>query len=290
MDKLENDILRIETTPFSASLHSLIYKPFQRELTLSLKTEEDHCSHPSYSGCTIFPFAGRIERGIFNGTKFDRNDGLNSLHGGREARNAVFDKIESTSYSTAYRKYRRRGEDGIESDRVYTVTYSVDGNSLMITHEMESGKPVLCDTTCHLYFNLGSSSDILSHRIKLDENAIVLNNTNHIPLTITPTKGTPFDLNSERVLEEVNSLEDFSFSNGLNNAFRLSGEKRLLLKADDLMMSATSSSQAVVLYGGGYLERKAAYIAVEFEDVPFQETRTVTDHYRRTFSYTFLER
>lgn len=287
MDKLENDTLRIETTPYSASLHSLVYKPFERELTLTLESEEAHTFHPSYSGCTIFPFAGRIKGGVFQNLKLDRNDGENSLHGGRDSRLAVFEKIKSTPSSVSYRTYRKKGEDNIDGNRVYTVTYSLEGDTLSITHEMASDKPVISDTTCHLYFNLGSDENVLNHRIRLDEDAIVLNNEDHTPQSLIPTKGTLFDLNEERTIESINSLGAFSFSRGLNNAYRLSGKRILHLLSGDLMMEAAGTSVGVVLYSGGYLERKAGYIAVEFEDLPFKETRTVTEYYRRDFSFTF---
>ncbi len=288
MHRLESNTLIVLTSAVSGSVHSIVYKPLGRELTLRLSSENEHRTDSSYSGSTIFPYSGRIPDALFNGILLDRNDGMNSLHGGSAARKAEFETADHSPSSVKYRTVRKKGDDLMNCHRVYSVTYSLYENELMITHEMESDVPVLTDTTCHLYFNLSGEKTILNHTIKVSEDAVVLNNPDHTAQKLIKTSGGVFDLNQPKRLGEICTLPQLSFSRGLNNAYRLVNDKFVRLESDDLMMEATSDSAAVVLYSGGYLKKPSSHIAVEFEDLPFNENRTVTDRYKRSFTYRFI--
>lgn len=288
MDRLESSTLLVLTTPVSASVHSIMYKPLMRELTLRLEDEKAHATAPSYSGSTVFPYAGRIEDAVFRGCPLDRNDGRNSLHGGSMARAAAFERIKSTPDSVTYRTIRKNGDDMLEAEREYRVTYTLSEDTLLISHEMESDKAVITDTTCHLYFNLSGEDTVLNHRVSLDEDAVILNNRDHTPQKLIETAGTTFDLTEPTMIRDIVGRREFAFSKGLNNAYRLSGEKTLKLESDDITLIASSDSRAVVLYSGGYLNPPSSHLAVEFEDIPFREARTVTEKYIRHFSFRFM--
>ncbi len=290
MHRLESNTITVLTSAVSGSVHSIIYKPLERELTLKLSSENEHKTDSSYSGSTIFPYSGRIAYALFDGILLDRNDGINSLHGGSAARDAVYETVDYATSFVKYRTVRKKGDDNLNSFRVYTVTYSLHGSELIITHEMESDVPVLTDTTCHLYFNLSGEKTIFNHAIKVSEDAVVLNNPDHTAQKLIKTSGGVFDLNQSKKLGEICTLPQLSFSCGLNNAYRLVNDKLLVLESDDLIMEATSDSAAVVLYSGGYLKEPSSHIAVEFEDLPFNENRTVTDRYKRSFTYRFIEK
>lgn len=290
MHRLESNTLIVLTSAVSGSVHSIVYKSLERELTLKLSSEREHKTDPSYSGNTIFPYSGRIANAIFNGILLDRNDGINSLHGGSAARKAEFETVDYSPCFIKYRTVRKKGDDLMNCHRVYSITYSLHENELMITHEMESDVPVLTDTTCHLYFNLSGENNILKHTIKVSEDAVVLNSSDHTARTLIETSGSFFNLNQPKKLGEICTLPQLSFSNGLNNAYRLVNDKLVRLESDDLMMEASSDSAAVVLYSGGYLKEPSSHIAVEFEDLPFNENRTVTDTYKRNFYYRFIEK
>ncbi len=242
---------------------------------------------PSYSGCTIFPFAGRIRNAVFRGIPLEKNDGKNSLHGGSSSRRASFRRIHSSPSSVTYRTKRNSGEDGLCGDRVYSVTYSLENDTLLIVHEMTSSSPVLTDTTCHLYFNLDGDETVLRHTLSLEETAIVLNAGDHTAERIMDTEKTAFDITHPVRLSTLSCLPSFSFSHGINNAYVLAGNGRLRLEGRDIALSAESSASSVVLYSGGYLENTNSHLAVEFEDIPTEDARTVSDRYRREFAFTF---
>lgn len=289
MDIIRDDILTLELTDICAAVHSIVHRRTGRELTLRLEHEADHAIHPSYSGNTILPFAGRIKGALFGSTRLDRNDGDNSLHGGSYAHDLPFEKIASTSTSVTYRLTRRPGEDHLDATRTYTVTYSLMDGCLTITHEMDSDRPVLVDTTCHLYLNLDGSQTIRDHIIGVGSSAIVLNDSGHCAREIVPIMGTQFDLSRPRRLGDLIDLGDFAFSKGVNNAYVLDKDRKVVLSTGELSLVASSDSEAVVLYSGGYLERPHSHIAIEFESIPFADTRPVLSHYRRSFSFRFYQ-
>ncbi len=289
MDIIQDDILTIELTETCAALHSIVFRKTGREVTLKLADEMEHACHPSYSGNTILPFAGRIKGAVFDSTRLDANDGANSLHGGSDAHHLPFEKAAATQTSVTYRLTRRPGEDCLDAMRTYTVTYALENGCLNIRHEMDSDRPVLVDTTCHLYLNLDGSETVRDHIIKVDSNAIVLNDSGHCAREIVPTAGTPFDLSKPRRLGDLIDLEEFAFSKGVNNAYVLDNDRQVVLSTDELSVIATSDSDAVVLYSGGYLDKPHSHIAIEFESLPFADTRPVLSHYSRSFSFRFCQ-
>ena len=77
-----------------------------------------------------------------------------------------------------------------------------------------------------------------------------------------------------------------AFSHGLNNAFILDG-KTITLETGGIRVDLESDSPAAVVYTGGYLDRPRSYVAIEFEDIPFPETRRVTASFTRRITLNF---
>ena len=178
-------------------------------------------SDPSYSGNTIFPFAGRIRGGVYGNCRFDLNDGANSLHGGSDSRKAVFSIAGKTDTCIVYTIERAAGQDGLMSGRVYTVEYSLSDNELVIVHTMKSSSPVLTDTTCHLYFNLSGEKTVGRHLIRLDSDEALINDEEHCAVKTVSLDGSALDLRAGCLLEDVCSAPCLGFSRGLNNAYIL---------------------------------------------------------------------
>lgn len=287
MDVLDNFFMTVCTSSCNAAVHSVYIKKIDRIVTLVLPTEESHMSDPSYSGNTIFPFAGRIRGGIYGNCRFDLNDGANSIHGGSESRKAVFLIAEKSDTRIVYTIERAAGQDGLMSGRVYTVEYSLSGNELVIVHRMTSSSPVLTDTTCHLYFNLSGEKTVGGHFIRLDSDEVLINDEEHCGLKTISLDGSALDLRSGRMLEEVCSAPCLGFSRGLNNAYILKKGSAVRLSAGGLSLEASSDSPAVVIYSGGFLEEPSSFIALEFQSVPLNECRSETKDYVRRMRFRF---
>ncbi len=287
MDNIENDYIKLECTPYSAAIHSIYLKEINRNITLTLESEKSHSTDPSYSGNTIFPFAGRIKGAKIRDLVLDNNDNGNSLHGGKNARKAVFKKIEQTEDKITYALVREKDDDNIKAKCAYTVTFGLKENRLLIDFEMLSDKNTLSDMTSHLYFNLDQGKTIENHEMRIDSDRVVINNSDHSAKEIIEVKGTPFDFREYKELKSAIESKDLKFSNGINNAFILSGDKTVCLKGRDVELKAKSDSPAVVIYTGGYLKNRNSYVAIEFEDIPFNDTRTFTNHFRRHIEFEF---
>ncbi len=287
MDYLENEDLAVETTACAAAVHSVYLKKAGRTVTLVLDREEDHNTDPSYSGNVIFPFAGRIKDALFNSIRLDRNDGNNSLHGGRDAHLAVFRKEAGDECSVVYSLERRRGEDNLPAHRLYTVSYTLSGSSLRIRLHMESDIPVLCDMTSHMYFNLSGEETVGRHLMRIRADRAAINNEDHTFRELIDPRGTCLDFSSFRELDEAIRAPELAFSHGLNNAYRLAGSPAVELKAGGVSLSADSDSRAAVIYTGGYLPVPSGFAAIEFQDLPASSERQVTADFTRTISFTF---
>ena len=275
------------TSPCNAAVHSVYIKKIDRTVTLVLPAEESHISDPSYSGNTIFPFAGRIRGGVYGNCRFDLNDGANSLHGGSDSRKAVFSIAGKTDTCIVYTIERAAGQDGLMSGRVYTVEYSLSDNELVIVHTMKSSSPVLTDTTCHLYFNLSGEKTVGRHLIRLDSDETLINDEEHCAVKTVSLDGSALDLRAGCLLEEVCSAPCLGFSRGLNNAYILKKGSAVHLSAGGLSLEASSDSPAVVIYSGGFLEKPSSFIALEFQSVPLNECRTESSDYVRHMRFRF---
>lgn len=287
MDVIESSELAVELSSFSAAVHSLYVKRPGRYVTLRLPDERLHMDDPSYSGNTVFPYAGRIKGAVWKGMKLDRNDGCNSLHGGFPAHKACFDLLEKSRFHALYHIHRNTGEDGLSCERDYFVRYEVKDGTLLIRHMMSASLPVLCDTTCHLYFNLDGSRTVDNHLIKLESDEMVINDSEHCGKGIIKTGGTVFDLSGGKRLDSVIHCDELSFSRGLNNAYILKEGSSLQLSAGGIKLTAASDSPAVVLYSGGYLEQPFSFLAVEFQGIPINSMREEWKEYERNFAFTF---
>lgn len=287
MDVLDNSFMTVCTSPCNAAVHSVYIKKIDRTVTLVLPAEESHISDPSYSGNTIFPFAGRIRGGVYGNCRFDLNDGANSLHGGSDSRKAVFSIAGKTDTCIVYTIERAAGQDGLMSGRVYTVEYSLSDNELVIVHTMKSSSPVLTDTTCHLYFNLSGEKTVGRHLIRLDSDEALINDEEHCAVKTVSLDGSALDLRAGCLLEEVCSAPCLGFSRGLNNAYILKKGSAVHLSAGGLSLEASSDSPAVVIYSGGFLEKPSSFIALEFQSVPLNECRTESSDYVRHMRFRF---
>ena len=287
METIESSELTVELSSFSAAVHSVYVKRQGRYVTLRLPDEKLHSYDPSYSGNTIFPYAGRIKKAVWKGVKLDGNDGCNSLHGGFSAHEACFDLLDKSRVHALYHLYRKAGEDCLPCARDYFVRYEVKDSTLLIRHSMSAALPVLCDTTCHLYFNLDGSDTVDNHFIRLESGEMVVNDSEHCGKEIIKTEGTVFDLCGGKLLGSVIHCEELSFSRGLNNAYILKEGSSLQLSAGGIKLTAASDSPAVVLYSGGYLERPFSFLAVEFQGIPINSMREEWKEYERNFAFTF---
>lgn len=171
----------------------------------------DGCVNNKYYGVTVGRFANRIGGAKFSldGTEYqlDKNDGNNTLHGGRfpfskriwkaeayEEDDGVFVRFELKSPD---------GDEGYPGKLRAVVSYGLTkSNEIVADYEAKVDAPSPVNLTNHAYFNLageGRGTDILSTELKLFSSSYVEVDKELIPTgRILPVENTPLDFRTKK--------------------------------------------------------------------------------------------
>jgi aldose 1-epimerase len=163
-----------------------------------------------FIGATIGRFGNRIGGGAFTlegkSYRLYRNDGENTLHGGRrgfdkllwkaeayEERDGVFVRFELESPD---------GDEGFPGKLKAAVSYGLTkSNEIIADYQAKVDAPCPVNLTNHAYFNLAGegSGDILSHELTLFASSYVEIDKNLIPTgKLIPVQNTPFDFRTRK--------------------------------------------------------------------------------------------
>lgn len=186
-----------------------------------------------YMGATIGRYGNRIAGASFemDGISYllHANNGPNTLHGGREG----FDK-RRFSYalgegSVTMRYISPHLEEGFPGTLDTQVTFSFnDQAELRIDYHAISDQDTQINLTNHVYFNLGTDSDILNHRLQILADRVVEVDDALIPTGhMVPVDDTPYDLRQPQLLREMMARTDnamFTAAKGYDIGYVLQGE------------------------------------------------------------------
>jgi aldose 1-epimerase len=225
--------------------------------------------HP-YFGGTIGRFANRIAKGKFtlDGREYAlaRNDGANTLHGGREGFNRKLWKGEivkgARTASVQFTYVSADGEEGFPGTLKTTVVYALtDEDKLKIDYTATTDKATPLNLTNHSYFNLTGSGDILSHVLQLNANQYTRVDATLIPTSeIASVKGTPFDFTQPttigaRIGQLVGNPGGYDHNfvlNGENGKLKLAA--RVSDPASGRLMEVWTTDPGVQFYSGNLLD------------------------------------
>ena len=187
------------------------------DVTLGYDDAASYVTHPNYWGQTIGRYANRIANGRFklDGKTYQlaQNDKTNSLHGGTVG----FDKhvwqiVEVSDVGgvakVALRLVSPAGDQGYPGTLTVTTTYTLDDHgSLTIDFDASTDAPTIVNLTNHALFNMageGSPGGALSNRLMVVAHRYTPVSQLLIPTgELRPVAGSPFDLTSGRILDEV---------------------------------------------------------------------------------------
>lgn len=288
MDILENQFLRIETTAEGAAIDKIIWKSKNRCVTLQ---STGHLKDPSFSGNTIGMISGRVHLGKIGGYTLPLNDGErpNTLHGGDETiAKKIWKRDEIGPLAVSYSITMLPFIDALPGKRKISAVYDIDGPTLNITYTVTSDSPTLSNLTNHVYFNLsGKDKTIAHHLIHVDSTKMRLCDRFFMPSIPLSLKGSAMDLARPKRISSLLERSEVAICHGLNNPYILSGERKVSLQSNDLLLEATGNSQAVILYSGAYLPHPMSHLAIEFQDL--NDTLVEKTHDERTISFTFRD-
>ena len=180
-----------------------------QDVVLGYETLEDYENGGDSVGATVGRVANRIAGGSFtlNGKTYEltKNDGDNTLHGGRDMMNKrMWKVVESTDNSVTLSLDSPDGDQGFPGNLKLTVTYTVTPeNELEIVYGSTADADTLLNLTNHSYFNLAGqgSGDVLDQKVTISADYFTLADAQSIPTgELTPVKGTPMDFNEAKAI------------------------------------------------------------------------------------------
>jgi aldose 1-epimerase len=248
------------------------------DVILGYDSAEAYRSSETYFGATVGRFANRIRRGRFTldgkPCQVSCNEGLNSLHGGRES----YDKRQwaadwdPAGNSVTFSLTSPDGDEGFPGTLRVTTTYTLtDDQCVRIDMRAATDQPTVCNLTHHSYFNLAGhdSGDVLGQELQLqsgfytpvDEELIITGE-------VLKVEGTPFDFRAPHPIgrdiaklprnEGAGRIADGI--GGYDHNFCLRGEPGRLRAAARVRDPASgrgfelfTTEPGVHLYTGGYL-------------------------------------
>ena len=202
-------------TNFGATWTSLIVpsRAGKADVLLGYSGLEGWLNNGPFLGVTAGRFANRIGGGEFsiNGEiyRLNKNDGKNTLHGGRRG----FDKLlwkadafeENDSVAVRFELESPDGDSGFPGKLNAVVSYALTkNNEIIATYEAKADADTPVNLTNHAYFNLAGEGegDILSHEVRLFSSAYVEINEQYIPTgKLKSVKDSPFDFRERKQIK-----------------------------------------------------------------------------------------
>ncbi|HEU0065361.1 MAG TPA: aldose epimerase family protein, partial [Flavisolibacter sp.] len=230
-----------------------------------------------YYGATIGRFGNRIANGKFrlNGKEYTlfKNNGPNTLHGGKKGYQAVVWDANQTNDSTLELSYISKDmEEGFPGNLQIKVTYSVTSNNeFKCEYEAKTDKPTVINLTNHTYFNLNGegSGTINNHFLYINADKFTPVDSTLIPTgKLEPVEGTPFDFRKPtaigaRINQENQQLK---FGKGYDHNFVLNKAADKVTEAasiggekSGIVMTVYTDQPGMQFYGGNFMDGKNTF-------------------------------
>lgn len=249
------------------------------DVVVGFKSAEEFVkSREPYFGATIGRYGNRIAKGKFtlDGITYTltKNNGPNSLHGGKKGFQAVVWDAQMTGTQAVQFTYLAKdGEEGYPGNLATKVTYSLtDNNELVMEYEAVTDKKTVVNLTNHAFFNLNGegSGTINNHLLQIHADRYTPVDSTLIPMgKIEPVKGTPFDFTTPtaigaRVDEDHQQLK---FGKGYDHNFVLNrqpgtGMFHAATAVGDLsgiVMEVHTEEPGLQFYGGNFMRGKNVF-------------------------------
>jgi len=225
-----------------------------------------------FFGALIGRYGNRIGHAKFtlDGKEYtlDKNDGANSLHGGRGGFNTkVWTPKQLPDGGLELTYVSKDGEGGYPGTLTMVVTYHVtDKNELKIDYAATTDKDTVLNPTNHAYWNLkgAGNGDILGHILTIEASRFTPVDSGLIPTgVLQPVAGTPFDFTKPTVIGAriENSDEQLKLGHGYDHNWVLnSGGGKLALAArveeptTGRVMEVLTTQPGIQFYTGNFLD------------------------------------
>lgn len=247
-----------------------------QDVVLGFTKPEDYFNgNPYFFGALIGRYGNRIANAKFTlegqTYELDKNDGPNSLHGGKEGFDTkiwAVEPVKEAQFPTLKLTYvSADGEEGFPGKLTTTVLYTLtDDNALEISYEATTDKATVVNLTQHSYFNLSGNftHPITDHELQLKAEKFLPVNSTIIPTGEEKSvKGTPFDFTvSKPIGKDINSdNEQIRLGQGYDHNWILEGKGLRTIAtvyhpASGRVMEVMTDQPGVQFYSGNFLDGK----------------------------------
>jgi aldose 1-epimerase len=257
-------------------------------ILFSYDTLEQYLADTSYVGAVIGRCANRIAGASFilDGKQINltKNEGNNSLHGGRKGFNTKWWHIQEKHVreGNALRLTATSfdGEEGypgkLNIEFLYIIT---DSDELIIRSNATCNKKTIVNLTNHLYFNLSAGCDatVENHLLQVKTNYFLHLNEQKIPDgDFVSVEGTPLDFRKQKTIREGLDLsyEQIAVTEGIDHCFLVPTAKDYVVHYEDAtsgrILEITTQEPGIQIYSGNFLSRQK-YGAIAFEPQHFPD-------------------
>lgn len=225
------------------------------DVVLGFDDVAGYLASPAYHGAIIGRVAGRLAGGRIKVDGRDyylsRNDGQNTLHGGKLGFDRAIWRIGDLGADETGAWLRLAhdspiGDQGFPGALAVTADYRLDpSGALTVTLMAEAGDPTPVNLTLHPYWNLAGGGDVSDHLLTLAADEVFAMGPDLVPARApSPVAGTPLDL---RQPSPVGDLDNLFVASGRQPAARVAHPP------SGRTLTIESEAPAIVAYGGAGL-------------------------------------
>ena len=207
--------------------------------------------------------------------KLTKNEGKNTIHGGRKGFAQSVWTVAGTSTtanasSVTLTYLSKDGEEGFPGNLNNSVTYSLtDNNEFQIEYQSDTDKPTIANLTNHAYWNLAGGGSCL-------DNILLIPSTSYTPADaesittgeILPLKGTLMDFGQPtRIGDRIEQLKpqmtgyDHNYILGEDGVMKLAA--RLVDPKSGRIMEVHTTQPAVQLFTANHLGHTAVCLETQ---------------------------
>ncbi len=247
-----------------------------------------------FIGATVGRCANRIGEAKFfikdNEYFLYKNDGDNSLHGGKVGFSKRVWGYQMLSDGVVFSYFSEDGEEGYPGNLWVFVIYRFNNdNKLSVEYRYSSDQDTIVNLTNHSYFNLNGvgNEDALLQKARINsEYYTPLNEDGSINGTIEKVEGTCFDFREEtEVRANFDKSDQLKYRNGFDHNYVLSSSKaaKLVGTHTGIRIEISTDYPGLQFYSGNYIrevvgkegQRYSKYSGICFEPQYFPNSINV---------------
>ncbi len=268
---LQSDSLKVRITNYGARLLGVEHGGV--DCIHGPKTAEELLADTCYCGAICGRVANRIAGGRFelDGREYPlaTNNGGNCLHGGNvgyESRLWTVEHVEENCVVLSL--ISPDGEEGFPGQVEIHATYSLDGDTLVLTMEAETDAHTLLNLTNHAYWNLCGEGTVDAHELCVKASAYTPMVANIPTGNIELVAGTPYDLNTPASLGERFALMGAGYDDNYVLSTAPVLEDVAVLSAGGRTLRVLTNAPGLQVYTGDYLPLQRGGVALEAQSFP----------------------